>query len=182
MQTKIKCYAKINLFLHITGKTQNGFHLLDSMVMFAKNLYDELHITRADKNEITVDGKWAKYLRGQNILAKTLEKFAPIAKDSNFKIKLIKNIPIGAGLGGGSSNAAELIKFIMQHFKCKISNEKLAEIGADVPMFLHRKALYFTGIGEKVHPIKKMPQIYSLIVYPNTVISTHEIFNSNTQI
>lgn len=84
----------------MTGKTENGYHLLDSLVMFTENLYDELIIEESDSNEILVEGRWHDQLEGKNILQTTLERFSHLISNKKFKIKLIKNIPIGAGLGG----------------------------------------------------------------------------------
>ncbi len=179
----IKCHAKINLFLHVLGKTAQNYHSLDSMVMFVEDLYDELTIELADENQILLKGKYQENLSGINILDKVITEFSDWIGNSKFKITLVKNIPIAAGLGGGSSDAAELIKFFIKKFKLQVSqNEMLnrcAKIGADVPMFLYKKPLYFNGIGEMISTIDKIPSLFALLVYPNIAMSTATIFNSN---
>jgi 4-diphosphocytidyl-2-C-methyl-D-erythritol kinase len=176
-----KCYAKLNLFLHVLGKTANGYHELDSLAVIVEDLYDELIIEESKDNQIIIEGQWKNNLSGSNILEKVLAKFAPVIGERKFKIKLTKNIPIAAGLGGGSSNAAELIKFIITKFNLKLSETEITDycvaIGADVPMFFYNKALYFNGIGEIISPIKTIPPLYALLVYPKILISTSEVFH-----
>ena len=177
----IKSKAKINLFLHVTGKTSNNYHLLDSMVMFAEDLYDEIEIDISDVNRITVDGPWSKNLVGINLVERVVEKFSSIVALPKLDIKIKKNIPIGGGLGGGSANAASVIKYLADTFLPKLTYREIVDIcitiGADVTPCFHSKSLYFNGIGDIISPIEKTPDIYAIIVYPGFSINTKEIFS-----
>lgn len=176
----IKCPAKINLFLHVLGKNYSGYHNLDSLVMFAEDLYDELIISEAEDNRIEVLGKWQHLLSGKNILQIALEKLSHFIGDKKFHVKLIKNIPIGAGLGGGSSNAAALIKYFVEEFKLPFSTqgviELLTTIGADSPMFYYGRSLYFNGIGEVISLVDNIPPLWAVFLYPNAFTLTRNIF------
>lgn len=181
----LKSYAKINLFLQVTGKTPNNYHLLDSMVVFAEDLYDEIELIEAKVNSFEVTGPWAKNLVGTNIVETVLNKFATIIEIPKFHVKIKKNIPIGAGLGGGSGNAAAGIRYLVSKFGHSLSEEDIIKfctsIGADVPSCYYSKSLYFNGIGEIISPIKTMPTIYGVIIYPNFVISTKDAFASTSK-
>jgi len=176
----LKSYAKINLFLHITGKIPNNYHLLDSMVVFAEDLYDEIEITEGKIHSFEVIGPWAKNLLGTNIVETVLEKFSNIIEIPKFYVKIKKNIPIGSGLGGGSGNAAAVIRYLVTKFGQSLNEQDIIKfcttIGADVPACYYSESLYFRGIGEIISPIKTMPTIYGVIIYPNLVISTKDAF------
>ncbi|MCH9753555.1 MAG: hypothetical protein K0T99_01485 [Alphaproteobacteria bacterium] len=176
----LKSYAKLNLFLHVTGKTDDGYHNLDSMAVFAEDLYDTITIKESTENITEVTGNWTENLVGTNIVEKVLESFSFITSIPKFHIKIYKNIPIGSGLGGGSSNAAAVIRFLVKNFKPKISEDNLINccknIGADVTPCYYSKRLYFNGIGEKISLIKELPELYGVILYPSLSITTKDIF------
>jgi 4-diphosphocytidyl-2-C-methyl-D-erythritol kinase len=102
--------------------------------------------------------------------------------NSNAAIKLVKNIPVGAGLGGGSSDASATIILLNEMWNAGLSQNKLAEIGlklgADLPIFLNRHAAFVSGIGDKVNNIKNLPELYAILVYPNKLIATKDIFRA----
>lgn len=177
----LKSRAKLNLFLHVTGKTDQGYHSLDSMAVFADDLYDNITLQESNENKIEISGPWEKKLVGTNIVETVLNTFASICKIPKFDVKIHKNIPIGAGLGGGSSNAAAVIKFLVQNFKPKLPKNQLIEycknIGADVTPCYYSRSLYFNGTGEIISPIQKLPTIYGLIIYPNILVDTKDIFS-----
>ena len=181
MITQIKSLAKINLYLHIIKKLPSGYHELDSLVMFCEDLYDIIEIEEHSQNEIITIGPYSNEISGENLLDKVLKTLSPYLKNLNFKITLTKNIPVGAGLGGGSSNAGTLLKFLtdkyIPNFKLNMLN-LATEIGADVPIFLNTKASYVNGIGEKVTQID-VPLLYAILVYPNEHISTKQVFENS---
>lgn len=181
----LKSYAKINLFLHITGNTTNNYHLLDSMVVFAEDLYDEIEITKDKVNSFEVTGPWAKNLVGTNIVETVLNKFPALIDIPKFHVKIKKNIPIGAGLGGGSGNAAAVIRYLVAKCDHNLSEQDIIKfcttIGADVPACYYSQSLYFKGIGEIISPIQTMPTLYGVIIYPDIVISTKEAFASTNK-
>lgn len=174
----LKAKAKINLFLHINGKLPNGYHLLDSLAVFAEDIYDEIKILPSNKNSTSVaGGEFALVLENEqnNLIDKALNLFS---KDQFYNCKLIKNIPIGAGLGGGSSDAAIVAKFLNKN----ISNDDLAKIGADLPICYHEKPCYFSGIGEIIEPLKSLPVFYLILVNPNKPLFTKDVFVRNKNI
>jgi len=177
----LKSHAKLNLFLHVTGRTANNYHLLDSIVMFAEDLYDEIEVIESSENKIEVVGPWKGNLVGTNIIETVLEKFSDIAKIPKLHIKIRKNIPIGAGLGGGSGNAAAIIKYLVAKFSHNLSASAImnfcVHIGADVPCCYHSGSLYFAGIGEIISPINAIPELYAAIIYPSIALSTKDVFS-----
>lgn len=177
---KTKVFAKVNLFLHVNGKTANDYHLLDSLVAFCDNIYDTIEIKDSSNFQIICQGQHATEIT-DNILLKTIKVLEPYIINTNFTIKLKKNIPIGGGLGGGSADAASLINLLKTSGKLQISENKLQailpSIGADVPICYHNRSAYFNGIGEKITPVKNFPKIWAVILFPNINISTKKIFS-----
>lgn len=180
---KIRAPAKINLFLHILGRDNQNYHQLQSLITFA-SLEDSIEISSADKFCFSIksnignvpEGDKNIVTRAANLLAKKLNQ--PL----NLYIHLTKNIPIGAGLGGGSADAAATIKGLLSFWKKKLPPLELQDIlvnlGADVPMCYYAKACIVEGIGEKITPIKIPSQIPALLIFPNKFCSTADIFNS----
>ncbi|MFN3306070.1 MAG: 4-(cytidine 5'-diphospho)-2-C-methyl-D-erythritol kinase, partial [Candidatus Kapaibacteriota bacterium] len=134
-------YAKINLALEIIGKRPDSYHELNS-IFLPITLADQIHIQQSNKFEIVIEPKNVKIPLKENIIYKTIKLMQNKYKiNIDFiKIKLIKNIPIGAGLGGGSSNAATILLALNEIFKLNLTKPELKqlgrEIGADVPFFI----------------------------------------------
>lgn len=178
----VRSYAKINLCLDITGKREDGYHTLD-MVMLPLELHDSLVITetpRAIDNYITLDDFTigdSEYNTVSKALQLLDEKYS---LDTKFKIDLHKVIPMKAGLGGGSSNAAYTLKGIANYKKIPISNEELKDIsvkiGADVPFFIDSKPARCTGIGEEIKLINVKNDYYVLLIKPEAGCSTKDVF------
>jgi 4-diphosphocytidyl-2-C-methyl-D-erythritol kinase len=176
----LKAKAKINLFFHINGKREDGYHQIESLVVFAEDVYDTIEITPAELNSTSViDGEFAQDLQNQqnNLIDKALLSFT---EGVQYSCRLTKNIPIGAGLGGGSSDAAVVAKFLNKDQK-NINND-LAEIGADLPIcYLHTPA-FCGGIGEIIEPIKNLPTLYLILVNPRKFLLTKDVFKNNQHI
>jgi 4-diphosphocytidyl-2-C-methyl-D-erythritol kinase len=172
--------AKINLFLHINSIRDDGYHNLQTIFQLI-DYFDEL------KFSVTRNGK-VKRVSGNEevdeskdliiIAAKTLQKKASISLGVN--ISVVKKIPSGGGLGGGSSDAACTLIALNKLWNIKLSNTELMkiglEIGADVPVFIQGRSSWAEGIGELLTPIK-LPNNYFLVVSINKHISTKEIFS-----
>ena len=110
-----KGYAKINLALHVIGFKEDGYHILDSIVIFT-DIFDGLFFKKNKKNGLTLTGEFSNSLNvKKNSLLEALNLFDNLPTDQ-FSINLEKNLPLGAGLGGGSADAAAVIRFITQHF------------------------------------------------------------------
>lgn len=178
----LKSPAKINLFLNITGKYPNNYHKIQSFFALL-NLHDVIEITESETNSVAMN----KEIDGNNIIIKALNFIRNhFGIKQNFNVKITKSIPISAGLGGGSSNAATAIKYICQKFGKTISQNDLNEIahnlGADIPFFIHNQNALVEGIGEYITPFKLNKTLYLLAVNPNISISTKLIFENRKSI
>ncbi|WP_116963390.1 4-(cytidine 5'-diphospho)-2-C-methyl-D-erythritol kinase [Fastidiosibacter lacustris] len=173
-------FAKINLFLHITGKRHDGYHDLQTWFQFI-DLKDYLHFTPRQDNEISILSNIKITELYNNLVYKASNALKAFAQNPiGFDIFIEKNIPLGAGLGGGSSNAATTLIALNTLWQCNLSNEMLhaigVKLGADVPIFLFQKAAWAEGIGELLTEKPYIEQ-YALIIKPNFHASTAKLFN-----
>jgi 4-diphosphocytidyl-2-C-methyl-D-erythritol kinase len=174
--------AKINLFFHITDKRPDGYHVIESLIVFANDIYDTIEINQSNINSTSViDGEFAHLLKDEsnNLIDKAIESFV---EDKKYNCKLTKNIPIGAGLGGGSSDAAMVAKYITNKEMDNEINYKLTKIGADLPICYHAEPTFCSGIGEIIEPVKNFPTVYLVLVNPNKTLLTKDAFKSNTSL
>lgn len=174
--------AKLNLFLHITGRRDNGYHELQSIFQLI-DLTDWLEFTQTDDLTISIDGLSSVDLE-QNLIFKATQILKPFAtKLTGLKIAIEKNIPMGAGLGGGSSNAATTLIVVNQLWQCGLNIEQLAELGlklgADVPIFVHGRNAWAEGIGEHLTFID-LDQKQYIVLKPDCFISTQLLFSQKT--
>ncbi|NNH27025.1 4-(cytidine 5'-diphospho)-2-C-methyl-D-erythritol kinase [Acinetobacter terrestris] len=174
--------AKLNLFLHITGRRDNGYHELQSIFQLI-DLTDWLEFSQTDDLIISIDGLSSVDLE-QNLIYKATQILKPFAtKLTGLKIAIEKNIPMGAGLGGGSSNAATTLIVVNQLWQCGLSIEQLAELGvklgADVPIFVHGRNAWAEGIGEHLTFID-LDQKQYIVLKPDCFISTQLLFSQKT--
>ena len=177
-------FAKINLLLKVTGRRNDGYHLLDSLVGFCE-FGDRLEISLNEaRDEIITVGTFGKEIGDNNIIRKTLEKFRETTNwEQPVRIRLEKEIPIGAGLGGGSSDAATTLRLLSQIpnspplTRKELFNMAL-ELGADVPVCLHRKTTRMQGIGEKLALLPPLPELPILLVNPNCRLETKNVFGA----
>lgn len=183
----IKSYAKLNLFLHVNGKTPNNYHLLDSLVAFTEDIYDEISAEPSDSYKLTITGKYSsQLLQQENLITKAVQLVTNFAGlEPNLHFTLNKQLPIAAGIGGGSGNAANAIKLAINILNIEIPKYELdkilLKIGADVPVCNYGKACYFNGIGEILTPVVKFPEIWAIFVNPNIHIDTPQIFKMGLQ-
>ncbi|WP_343154402.1 4-(cytidine 5'-diphospho)-2-C-methyl-D-erythritol kinase [Buchnera aphidicola] len=180
--------AKINLFLYVTGIRSDGYHYIQSLFQFL-NYGDTLKIIPNNTGNIELFFEKKLFLNSENIIIKAanlLKSKALNYKKTNCitlgaKIFLNKKIPIGSGLGGGSSNAATVLIVLNKLWKTKFTLQELAEfgleIGSDIPAFVIGKTSIVEGIGEILHPIQRKEKWY-LVVYPEIHILTKNIFSS----
>lgn len=181
----IKAYAKINVYLDVLKRKEDGYHDLD-MVMLPLELHDSIDIEEDERlldSYITCDHvelQETKY----NSINKTINLLKKEYKlKTNYSVLVHKEIPISAGLAGGSSNAAAAIKAINSIHKLNIPLEKQLvlgkQIGADVPFCLVNKPAHVQGIGEKIELIKMKKRYYVLIVKPEQGLSTKDVFEES---
>ncbi|NLL29503.1 MAG: 4-(cytidine 5'-diphospho)-2-C-methyl-D-erythritol kinase [Clostridiales bacterium] len=177
---RTKAYAKINLSLDIIGKREDGYHLLE-MVMQTIDLYDEITIEKQDEG-ITIGCNKVYVPRDERNLAYKaaklfIEKYN-ISQGVNINIK--KNIPVSAGLAGGSTDAAAVLKIMNRLFNINAEDEELMklgeELGADVPYCIKGGTALCEGIGEKVTELKRFKDKIIVIVKPPFGISTKSVY------
>ena len=179
---KIKSYAKINLALNVTGKSAK-LHKVESIISFV-DLHDLIYLklTNSKDHKVSFQGTFSKDINKKNTvstLLKILDK-KKLLNNKKFQIKIIKNIPQQAGMGGGSMNASTLINFLMIKKIIKIEKDELAKltklIGSDVILGINAKNSILSSNG-KIAQYKKKFRLYTLIVKPNFGCSTKYIFS-----
>ena len=173
--------AKINLFLHITGQRDDSYHLLQTAFQFL-DYGDVLQFGVHDNPSISLSTAIDGVDDEDNLIiraARALQASANIQQGVNITIE--KRLPIGGGLGGGSSNAATTLLALNQLWQCHLSKTELAQLGltlgADVPIFIHGEAAWAEGVGEQLSPISPPEPWYAVLV-PNCHVSTAEVFSS----
>ncbi len=177
---KIRSPAKINLFLHIIGKRPDGYHDIISLIC-GVGLYDTLLFTFNAKilsvscahPLVPEDETNLVFLAARLFLDK-------IDKNEPFEIVLNKQIPVGAGLGGGSSNAASVLLFLNKYYHYPFSIDELilmgASLGSDVPFFIFQKPAIVSGTGENLKSFDNLSQLFALIIYPGFSLSTSMVY------
>ncbi|MDA3885748.1 MAG: 4-(cytidine 5'-diphospho)-2-C-methyl-D-erythritol kinase [Candidatus Delongbacteria bacterium] len=179
-----KANCKINVHLRIVGKLPNGYHELETIFQEIP-IYDEIEIVLNPTGKINFDSSGIEIPDGgTNICVKSaeiLKERYKIVHGCNIYLK--KNIPIGAGLGGGSSDAATVLKALNYLWELKLSDSELEkiglELGADVPFFIKGGCAIATGIGEKLTQIDTVLKGgYILLIYPNIHINTSEAYRN----
>jgi len=172
--------AKLNLFLHVTGRRQDGYHDIQTIFQLI-DLADELRFELIQSAEILRSGDDYGINESDDLVfraAKLLQLATGTRQGARIAVR--KHIPVGAGLGGGSSDAATTLLALNRLWNCQLSLIELAqlglELGADVPVFIHGRSAFGCGIGEKLQPVNLGQRHYVLVINPYR-ISTVEIFN-----
>ncbi len=177
--------AKINLALHVTDRLDNEMHLLDSLVAFA-NIGDNIDAKTAKQDGLKIIGAYAPQLAkdNNNLILRALELFRkkfPLALPSGLEFELKKNLPIAAGIGGGSSDAGASLRLLVKISKQTIDKKDLHQIalklGADVPVCLLGKTCLMQGIGEKITPTAPLPETYVVLINPLLSVATNKVFS-----
>ncbi|CAI3923445.1 4-diphosphocytidyl-2C-methyl-D-erythritol kinase (IspE) (PDB:1OJ4) [Commensalibacter communis] len=185
-----KAYAKINLNLHVTGKREDGYHLLDSLVVFP-DVGDRVIVMPAkagqtDLVKLQIVGPFSTSLQNEdlksNLIVKAAYQLAALAKKELSPVNLIleKNLPVASGIGGGSSDAAATLRVLINYWNIEISSQELAQLalklGADVPVCLTPVAQRMEGIGETLSLLPELPRFGMVLVNHGEAVSTAEIF------
>ena len=178
----IKSYAKINLFLHIIDRLENGYHNLDT-ILSRINLHDEIKIQDSNNFNVRYEGKFSPMINVNDNVTLLFNYLIEneFIKNKNYNITIIKNIPVGSGLGGGSSNTAAILNYLKKiNILCDSQCIHVARaLGSDIEFFLEDKPAKIHGRGNVETRIKIMSDMYFLIVYPNIPLSTKKIFSKN---
>ena len=177
---KIKSYCKVNLSLRVLKKLKNGYHSITSLITFC-DLYDVITISKIEgsKDKINFSGTFKS---GIDIKSNTITRMLglirkkKLIKNQFFKINIQKNIPHGSGLGGGSSNAANLLNYLNLKTNRKKKLKIASQVGSDVPVCLQRKNTFLTNNGKKMFRFKSKLSLDLLIVYPNLTCATEKIY------
>ena len=179
--------AKVNLFLRITGKRDDGYHTLESGVVFTA-FGDRITIDHAAADEICVTGPFANILSeddSTNICATCLDGFRQAGGAFEpIRVMIEKNIPVGSGLGGGSADAAALLRYLNQHTLSPLSSDALhrlaLRLGADVPVCLNMAPARMEGMGEIISPLAIKNAGPILLANPGTALATGDVFRTLT--
>lgn len=172
---KVLAPAKINMTLHVTGRRADGFHLLDSLVMFA-DIGDTVRVKCADELSLAVDGRMSAGVPvdERNIMLRAAQFIGVGAA-----MRLTKKLPIAAGIGGGSSDAAATLKALSE-LSGKPIPDNLIELGADLPVCLLGRTARMRGIGEQVEPLDGLPKLHAVLVNPNRPVETEAVYSRLT--
>ncbi|MFV9875726.1 MAG: 4-(cytidine 5'-diphospho)-2-C-methyl-D-erythritol kinase [Rickettsiales endosymbiont of Dermacentor nuttalli] len=181
----LKAKAKINFFLHVNSRTENNYHNLESMVAFARDIYDSISVDHSDSLYLTIEGSFGYGLStNDNLILKAaylLQEYTHTSYGAH--IHVTKNIPLAAGLGGGSADAAATLKLLNNLWQLNLSDDSLCTIssalGYDVPICYYGKYAYFSGKGEVITPIENIcPEIYAVLINPFIPTLTQVVFNN----
>ena len=179
VMSRYKSPAKLNLFLNIINKRNDGYHNIQS-IFHLIDLFDYLTFTKREDNKIVFNSN-IKGLGDRNLVIESLNILREICRLRNFgmNINLIKNIPLGSGLGGGSSNAATTLIALTEIWNLPISKKDLMslglKLGSDVPFFINGRNAWVEGRGEKIKNIELEPRWY-LLIYSKTPVLTKNLY------
>lgn len=184
----VKAHAKINVYLDVVGKRKDGYHLLD-MVMLPLELHDTIeveHVPFGTETYIVTD-HIEKEVTQYDLIRRTHRDFSnKYGVNDQYNITVHKEIPICAGLGGGSSNAAAVLRAFEKYSKIKMDPEEELEfglkLGADVPYCLKNQPSHVEGIGEKITPINLANQWSVIIIKPKQGLSTKVVFEASDKV
>lgn len=169
--------AKVNLFLHVTGKREDGYHLLDSLAVFPA-VGDEVSASPADTLSLDISGPFGAVLRAEpdNLLLRAARLLRP---DAGAALRLVKNLPVASGIGGGSADAAAALRIISALWGEHANLPEVAlALGADVPVCLDCRPARMGGIGEVLSPAPRLPEFGLMLVNPGVAVSTPAVFRA----
>lgn len=176
--------AKINLYLHIVGRRDDGYHLLDSLVGFAE-AGDVLQATPADDLRLTLTGPFGGTLAAEadNLVLRAARALAEAAGvPPRADLVLDKHLPVASGIGGGSADAAATLRLLQRLWGCRLPDDVLhrlaLRLGADVPVCLHSKTRRMSGIGDRLDPAPALPDCGLLLVNPGIAVETRAVFQA----
>ena len=173
-------WAKLNLTLEVRGRRADGFHEIKSLVAFA-SLGDEVELEPRDALELEVDGPFAQALGGDNLILKAAKAALDMVPSLRLgRFRLVKLLPVAAGLGGGSADAAAALRLIARANPGALRDETMAPIaarlGSDVTVCLKSLPALMTGRGEKVEPVSGFPSCGVLLANPGSPLATEAVY------
>lgn len=178
--------AKVNLYLHVTGRRADGYHLLESLIVFAET-GDEIAVAPAADLSLAIDGPFASELGAgpDNLVLRAAEALRHLAGTrGGAAITLTKNLPIASGIGGGSADAAATLSALCTLWGAKPKRMALmdlaASLGADVPVCLDGRPSIVSGIGEEIATVEGLPSAWLLLANPRVATPTPAVFKART--
>jgi len=178
--------AKINLALHVVGRRGDGYHLIETIAVFTR-FGDRIEVSRAETDEFRVTGPYGGAIPadGGNLVLKARDAFRQAFQASAGKplsIALEKNLPPSSGIGGGSSDAAAVLRALKRQYGSAVPETSLsamaARLGADLPMCLAARPLVACGIGERIEIFRDFPSLPMILVNPGVAVSTPAVFRA----
>lgn len=181
---RLEAWAKVNLTLHVTGRRPDGYHELDSLVVFA-GVGDGLEIAPAARLSLSLEGPFAPALgeADSNLVLRAARALSErFGVEAGARLRLTKRLPVAAGLGGGSSDAAAALRGLDTFWGLGAAEGVLHEIaaglGADVPVCLSARPSYLGGMGERLEPAPPLPACWLVLVNPGVALATPDVFKA----
>ncbi|WP_144391502.1 4-(cytidine 5'-diphospho)-2-C-methyl-D-erythritol kinase [Pleionea sediminis] len=173
--------AKLNLMLHITGQDERGYHLLQTMFQLL-DYGDTLTFEFSNDDQVTFSCSVPELETDNNLVLQAAEVLRPYATEfRGINIHLDKVLPMGGGIGGGSSDCATTLLALNELWQCHLSIDELSKLGvslgADIPVFIHGKTAWAEGIGEELFA-HDLPELWYLVIHPECFVSTAKIFSN----
>lgn len=178
--------AKLNLYLHVLGRREDGYHLLDSLVAFA-NVGDELIVRPAAALSLAIEGPFGPALAGEPVETNLVWRAATLLAERagrapDVAITLRKNLPVASGIGGGSSDAAATLAALAELWDLDLAASRFAglaaSLGADVPVCLYGRTAWLGGIGEALAPAPPLPPTAVVLANPGVAVATPAVFKA----
>ncbi len=179
---RVAAPAKLNLYLHVLGRRADGYHRLDSLVVFAR-VHDTIAVRPAERLSLAVSGPFGAALAGEddNLALRAARLLAETAGvKEGAEIRLVKRLPVAAGIGGGSADAAAALKALTRLWRLDLGQTELLDLalrlGADVPVCLYGRAAFVGGAGEEITPAPTLPEVSAVLVNPARPLATADVF------
>jgi 4-diphosphocytidyl-2-C-methyl-D-erythritol kinase len=186
MQIRVAAPAKLNLYLHVVGRREDGYHLLDSLVAFAAD-GDAVTVRPAPSLTLTIEGPFADGLSdgADNLVHRAASGLAAaLGRAPGVAVTLTKNLPVASGIGGGSADAAACLRALCALWDVAANDARVEQVaaglGADVPVCLRGEAAYLVGIGHDTEPAPALPAAGLLLVNPRVPLPTPPVFRART--
>lgn len=173
MTVRIFAPAKINLTLHVTGQRNDGYHLLDSLVVFA-DIGDHVSVANGRGHKLSISGPEAA---GVPVNGNSILHAAQFMECDGLAFDLEKNLPTAAGIGGGTADAAAALRGIAQLRNLKVPQD-VAVLGADVPVCMRGRATRMSGIGDVLQEAPDLPRLWAVLVNPRVAVATPAVFTA----
>jgi 4-diphosphocytidyl-2-C-methyl-D-erythritol kinase len=172
-----RALAKVNLYLHVTGRRDDGYHLLDSLVVFPAAC-DTLAARPAPALSLAIDGQFAASLDdGDNLVLRAARGLDP---SRGAALLLTKNLPVASGIGGGSADAAAALRLLSRLWECPVPQGAALALGADVPVCLASRPARMQGVGEVLLAAPRLPDFGMVLVNPLVPVATPAVFKART--